>query len=325
MNVKSRARIGFITATAALSLAALAVPASANPPAGEYRQLAGVGSDTTQDVVNGLGDVVTNASGKIIASYDATGTSPLKTRAVGCDTLARPDGSGAGIAALNNAVDNSTGCLDFARSSSGPSDTSTTDLTFIPFAKDGVTYATRSFSALPTNLTKTQLTDIYKCTLTSLNGVTIQPLLPQTGSGTRKFWLNTLGLTDATIGSCVNGTIQENNGLALTNNSQIMPYSIAQYIAQGKSLPNVPNRRGSAVLRNVNGVAPTTSGVLNTAFPIVRDVYNVVPTAKLTDALISSTFVGSTSKVCAQTTVIQNYGFGSLGTACGATTVKGEK
>lgn len=92
MNVKSRARIGAVVGTAALALGAMAAPASADPAPGNYRALAGVGSDTTQDVVNGLGTAVD--SGALIASYNALGTATVKTRATGCQ-IARPNGSSA--------------------------------------------------------------------------------------------------------------------------------------------------------------------------------------------------------------------------------------
>ncbi|MFI6058428.1 hypothetical protein [Streptomyces sp. NPDC051286] len=323
MNVKSRARIGAVVGTAALALGALSAPAFANPPAGNFRVLAGVGSDTTQDVMNGLGNAIDN--GSLIASYDATGTSPIKTRAVGCE-IARPNGSSAGINALRNAVDNKTGCLDFARSSRGVADSSTTDLTWIPFGKDAVTYAVRGDSALPKALTKAQLVNIYTCKTKSLNGVPLTPLLPQSGSGTRSFFLGQLGLTESTFGSCVDDTVQEHNGEALDSAGDIAPYSVAQYIAQGNEIPGVVDRRGAAVLGSLNGVQPQLAdGTLNTAFPFNRDIYNVVPTAKVTgaDPTMTAAFVGSTSKVCAQTAVIKTYGFGTIAN-CGDTTLKGE-
>ncbi|MCD2464817.1 substrate-binding domain-containing protein [Streptomyces sp. MBT42] len=324
MNVKSRARIGAALGVAALGLGvALAPAAQADPnPVTQYRTLAGTGSDTTQDVLNGLGNVVVNALGqKIVASWDATGSATVKTKATGC-VINRPNGSSAGIDALRNAVDTNSGCLDFARSSRGPADTSTTDLTWIPFAKDAVSWAKRSDSALPSDLTAAQLKNIYECNLTTLNGVALTPILPQSNSGTRQFFLSSIGVT--TPGACVQQGVQENDGTVLDSAGDIAPYSVASYTAQEKGV--VTNRRGAAVLGSVGTVAPRNADkTLNTAFPFLRDVYNVVPTAKLTNATISSTFVGSTSKVCAAATTITNYGFGSLGTACGATTVKGER
>ncbi|MGW0858924.1 substrate-binding domain-containing protein [Streptomyces sp. NPDC002690] len=327
MNVTSRVRAGAVVGAVALALGAFAAPAAiADPPAAEYRTLAGVGSDTTQDVVNALGNVVLNSSNaKIIASYDATGSATIKTRATNC-VVNRPNGSSAGITALAaDVADTTVDCIDFARSSRGVKTAGST-LTWIPFAKDAVSVAVRTDSALyaagAQNLTTAQLASIYTCSTTTLNGVTLTPLLPQTGSGTRSFFLEKLGLTDAQVGSCVDQTVQENNGVALNTAGDIAPYSVAQYIAQVNA--KVSDIHGTTDLIQVNSTAPYTSAfALNTGFTFTRDVYNVVPTAKLTDATIASTFVGSTSKVCAAGSTITSYGFGSLGTACGATTITG--
>ncbi|MBK3571815.1 substrate-binding domain-containing protein [Streptomyces sp. MBT62] len=324
MNVKTRLRIGAGVGAVALGLGALAAPAYADPSsATDYRQLTGVGSDTTQDVVNALGDAITNSSGKVIASWNATGSSTITTKGTGSCTIARPDGSGAGITALNTALDGSTGCVDFARSSRGPNNTTTTDLTFIPYAKDAVSWVKLDGSALPDNLTTAQLKAIYECTLTTLNGVALTPILPQSASGTRAFFLSSIGVT--TPGSCVtsNSTIQENDGSAVDSAGDIFPYSVAQYTAQESFV--VDDRRGSAVLGSVNGQAARNDDLtLNLSFPYLRNVYNVVPTAKLSDTLIADTFVGTGSKVCANSSVITLYGFGTLGSDCGSTTLKGE-
>jgi hypothetical protein len=321
VNVKSRARLGAVVGAVVLGVGALAVPAVADPADGNHRVLSGVGSDTTQDVLNGLSESVDN--GATIASYNATGSATIQTRDTGC-VINRPDGSSAGIDALRNAVDNSTGCLDFARSSRGPADTSTQDLSWIAYAKDAVTVAVRSDSALNNNLnvTTAQLHDIYTCSLTSLNGVTLTPLLPQANSGTRTFFLGQIGVAETAVGSCV-GTFQEHNGVQLDTAGDIAPYSIAQYLAQTGGV--VEDRHGATVLGKVNSVSPTTAdGTLNTAFPYSRDVYNVVPTAKLSNATVAATFVGSSSKVCADSGTIELYGFGTVSN-CGDASLKGER
>lgn len=334
MNVKSRAaKVGAAAlGAAALGLGVLATPASADYSTPPWRPLAGLGSDTTQYVVNGLGEVVTDAAGnKLIGSWNATGSATITTKDPATQpncTINRPNGSSAGINALNADIAAGTNCVDFARSSRGPADTSTTDLTFIPFAKDGVTYATDLGSTLPTNLTKAQLAAIYQCTSTEFPAA--QPLLPQSGSGTRAFWLQAIGITEAQVGSCVDDEVQEHDGTAIANGNQLMPYSIAQWIAQGKGFSDVPNRRGESRLRSVNSTTPTTGSgaalALNTSFTpdFLRDVYNVVPTAKLTTSPIAETFVGSSSKVCAAGSTITNYGFGTVSN-CGATNVTGER
>ncbi|MDT9688828.1 substrate-binding domain-containing protein [Streptomyces sp. P9(2023)] len=324
MNVKSRARIGAVVGAAALGLGVMAAPAAQADPAPitDYRQLAAVGSDTTQDVMNGLGNSVRDAANaKIIASWNATGSATIKTKATNC-VINRPNGSSAGIDALRNAVDTASGCVDVARSSRGPVDFTSTDLTFIPFARDAVTWAKRSDSTLPSNLTAADLKGIYECTVTSLNGVALTPILPQANSGTRQFFLSSINVT--TPGSCVTQGAQENDGTVLDSAGDVVPYSVAQYIAQAKG--TVTDRRGAAVLGSIDGVAPrNTDSTLNSSFPLARDVYNVVPTAKLGDPVIASTFAGATSKVCTDTATVTNYGFGTIANCGDSTTLRAER
>ena len=64
----------------------------------------------------------------------------------------------------------------------------------------------------------------------------ILPFLPQTGSGTRAFFLTALGggVTPINPGSCVNSTVQENEGIdpQLNSPNAIVPFSVAKYIAE---------------------------------------------------------------------------------------------
>ncbi|MFE2039868.1 hypothetical protein ACFXAZ_02885 [Streptomyces sp. NPDC059477] len=351
MNVKSRAKVGAaVLGAAAIGVGVLSTPASADYPTPPFRPLAGVGSDTTQYALNGLGDVVLDTSGnKLIGSWNATGSATITPKdgtvaaTAHCAGINRPNGSSAGIDRLILDVNNTAqaDCVDFARSSRGPS-TAGTNLTFIPFGKDAVTYATDLGSTLPTNLTATQLQSIYRnCTFVDA-GVTktvSKALLPQAGSGTRTYWLSSIGVTEAEIttakaAGCVDDSVQEHDGIAIANGTQIMPYSVAQWLAQGKGFADVPNRRGESRLRNIAGVAPTTGTgtaiALNPNFTFARDVYNVVPTAKLTDPSIARAFVGASSQVCLNIATTKNYGFGDLSadtapSSCGDTTTTGNR
>ncbi|WP_427889112.1 hypothetical protein ACQHIV_37705 [Kribbella sp. GL6] len=366
MKLHRYARYGAAAAAAVLVLGLAAPTASADPnPVTDYRQLAGVGSDTTQDVMNGVG--LTVNGGATIASWDARGTSTITTKDpatnANCTGIVRPDGSGQGRSALRASEGEGqwngktiTNCVDFARSSSSPSTpTATGNYTYIPFGVDAVTYAVHSNAVsdlgFPTTLTAQQLEGIYKCVIRSVNGIAVTPLLPQSGSGTRAFWLSKVDILEDELPAypCIqqrNNTIQEHDGRVLTydfaqNKADIVPFSVAQYIAQtnhGKTIGgvtvNTEDRRGSAVLGRINGVAPTTGTdpKLNTSFPIIRDVYNVVPTHDIEgaapDSTIVNTFVGANSAVCQQSAVIQAFGFGFRTTsvpgdllkqACGAT------
>lgn len=362
-----KTRLGF-GAVAAFAVAALAlgvsVPANADPtPVGSFKPLVGVGSDTTENIVNGLGSVVSN-----LGSYDATGSATIQTRSGGV-LFNRPNGSGNGQRALSASINltgtrvwpattgvNITGQVDFARSSSAPSSSFPgSDLTFIPYARDAVSFAVSAASDFPRDIpagaaaqdsispAPFTLRNIYRGTVTSyadaeFNSVTIRPLLPQTGSGTRSFWIGQLGLTEANITSGgvatdLGNTVQEHNGTFVTGAGDIVPFSVAQFIQQGNyaSLPTtVVERRGNIQLGSIGTNKPyvpsATGGVeLNAAFPVNRLVFNVVSTARLSgtsaaDVQLQQAFAGSTSQVCAAASTIKQYGFGTIGTLCGNTT-----
>ncbi|GLZ75710.1 hypothetical protein Afil01_05170 [Actinorhabdospora filicis] len=338
---------------AILSLALTASPASAdpNPAPPPYGQLAGVGSDTTQDVLNGFAAVIDDASGNpVIDSWNAQGAA-LKTKASGCSNIARPNGSSQGRDALIASTDGTawqgqtiTNCVDFARSSAGPR-ASGTKYTYVPFGVDAVTVAINSNSLLPTNVTFTQIQRIYQCLDNNIGGEPVTPLLPQSGSGTRQFWLAKMGVTEADISGglypCLTdlgNTVQEHDGRVLNGHDDyILPFSVAQYLAQSNSAAiqtatgvSVTDRRGPAILVSVNGVNPVSSGNLNTSFPVVRDVYNVIPTAKKTTAPFSTMFVGSSSALCTKTVLVggtakrvtELFGFGHRATTVGTGTDK---
>lgn len=341
MQVRNLGKAMVATIGAVVAVAAMATPAFADPSSTtDYRTLAGVGSDTTQDVINGLAESIADADGaKVIASWDARGSATITTKAAGCE-FARPNGSGAGRTALKNAktADNPiAGCVDFARSSSGTAPVIGGTGTWIPFGVDAVTYAINEGSDLPDNLTDVQLSRIYQCLDTEIAGTPVVPLLIQSGSGTRAFWNSRVGITESEIAAgdypCLedlDNTVQEHTGDVLKDhNEYILPFSIAQFLAQGNAgqvvdgvTVNVIDRRGPALLGSINSVTPTANGNLNTDFPNRRDVYTIVASADLEVPAIASTFVGATSAVCTRTSIIQAYGFGATA-ACGDTTLRG--
>ena len=160
------------------------------PPANAFdRPLHGEGSDTTEEVMNGLSEVVVDGSGnKLIASWNAKGTSGFTTRSAAntpagsnCTYTgnptpdssyvegARANGSGIGQRALRDAftaAHPTLGCLDFSRSSSLPSagNLGTVQVAAIPLATDAQTFAISKTSVIPRQLTKAQLQGIYHCT-----------------------------------------------------------------------------------------------------------------------------------------------------------------
>jgi hypothetical protein len=172
----------------------LSGPASADP----ITTYVAVGSDTTQDVINGIADGVGVG---LIGSWDAI--DPLTQTAGGlispkrgC-TMTRPNGSGQGQTALRRSMEPaSVGvpagdapehmCVDIARSSAGPNPASPSGLVaFVPFAVDAVAAATGPATAVSgsdpavatkivdANLfTKQNLIDLYSCTHTLTVGTT---------------------------------------------------------------------------------------------------------------------------------------------------------
>ena len=319
-----------LAAAAGLALVggvAAAGPAQADPSGPpQFRQLAGVGSDTTQGVMNGLANVITDSSGnKLIGSYDATGSATIATKSTtACSAIARPNGSGAGRTALLNSLQANDGCLQFSRSSSLNLAAATPGLTYIPFATDAVSFAVTANSNIPKTLTLTQVQAIYHCDPNFVGtgpNYAITVILPQAGSGTRSFWESTMNILDSDVVAgkypCIidhkNGQpIEEHDGRVLDDNS-IAPFSISQYIAQSEN--TIPDLRGKAVLGVIDGFTPQ---VINQNFEVSRSVYNVVPTSQIGNAPYSAVFVGPNSAICQQTAVINQYGF-STNPNCGST------
>jgi ABC-type phosphate transport system substrate-binding protein len=327
---------------------ALSGPASADTNVGSTTTLAGVGSDTSQDVMEGLSGIITDGGNPAISNYKATPVGRDITTRPGC-TFTAPKNSGEGRDALSAAMRHAafgtpttqldmTGCVDFARSSSGGNPTTSPGvgtMTYIPFATDAVTYATLGVSAVPHVLTKAQLVQIYSASGTPGGaGCIDQPLLPPQGSGTRTFFLQSLGLADVAIGAaggpgtCVQDTlngvgVQEHDGRFITNSKQLAPFSTSQYI--GQSTGSIPNQLGRATLGAIDFAAsdPTlaqaqSSMQINPSYTFTRPLYNVVPTSQTTgNTLTQRTFVGSTSYVCTQTQEIKLLGL-IVDAACGS-------
>jgi len=260
-----------VAATAAAAITTLvATPALADPPNGvtpKPADFVGVGSDTTQFVFDQLSvDYnATHTTGKLY-SWDATNPAngaigdPIQTKSgsASCN-IPRPNGSSAGITALENTMTTTGGkpCIDYARSSRARASTDPNTISFINLAGDAVTVATQPSSHRPANLlTTAALTGIYNCTIRRWNQIPgnaggstalISPFIPQNGSGTRSFFLGALGLTAP--GPCVSSsatragalgandnTLEENEGVAPILNTNklnvIFPFSVGKWIAE---------------------------------------------------------------------------------------------
>jgi ABC-type phosphate transport system substrate-binding protein len=324
-----------VTAVAATATALAVAPAVADPVNSHGKavkpkifDVVGVGSNTTQFLVDQLSvnynkahSKKHNASHPWIYSWDATPpgqpdniTSTIVAKA-GCPKAARPEGSGAGVSSLfANTKKGSSFCLDFSRSSGfrsagQPAFGAAGGSAFVALAKDAVTWAANSSTNAPANLSARQLGEIYNCLVPAVGAHpannwadlggksgTINPVLPQTTSGTRKFFLAAIGV--ATPGSCVNPVLpEENEGTAAVfrnNKNAVVPFSVGSYISQAfhsavcTKKPKAGQNEfgcdaiGQLVLHPLNGTAPTTgtkkSTHINKHFTptFIRTLYNVV-------------------------------------------------
>ena len=253
-TVRKRFHRGVLALAAMAAAAGLAtsaaLPAQADPPVPpKPADVVGVGAVTTQYLYDQFSHRY-NAShpSPKLYSWDATGSSPIATKA-GCAAIVRPDGSSAGIVALlANATVSGDFCIDYARSSQGPTSSGpqcvSGGICFKKMAGDAVTYATRDAVSGGTNapptLTLAQLHNIYACIYTNWIQVggpnaPIHPFIPESSSGTGAFFLSAIGVTAP--GPCVSSvgnTLQENQGVApqLNDPDAVVPYSVPDYIAQ---------------------------------------------------------------------------------------------
>lgn len=281
MSHHLRRRAGLGVAAASLALAATACM-----PADEVTQtIAFAGSDTTQDFTGALAAEFNADSNHNsdpdhldnILSQEPTGNAvpgdaecaamTYRTPPTGSEVLA-PNGSSAGRNALKASVQAGDGCIDVARSSSGPRSIGSdlASFRYVAFGLDAVGWSTASSKA-PANLTLAQVQGIFDCTYTNWNQVggsngPIQRYWPQSGSGTRSFFQSdVLGGADPTAISTPNcpapRIVQENQGAVTAfvgeNEVAIMPYSAANMVAQTRGTQ--PDQRYGQQVRSLNGQA----------------------------------------------------------------------
>jgi ABC-type phosphate transport system substrate-binding protein len=260
MRMRHKVRLGLATAAVGAMSIALAAPAHADyaPSASDA---VGVGSDTVQYLVDfgadgdTKGDLGYNSAGNVnkLVSFDATPDAnaraayqngstnttllPLDPTIVlraGHNPVQRPNGSGAGIAAL---LADSSHQINFVRASRLPNSTEESSAQATAFGGIHVVQlgtenlelaADNTTNAVP--LSAAQLYHVYQCDtgFTTWNGAgiggsssgTIVPIIPQSGSGTRSTFLADIeagaGQTSITLGGCVK-TGEENDPTAITS------------------------------------------------------------------------------------------------------------
>ncbi len=396
-----RKKISALVATAVVGIAVVpgmvgTSPANADPK--QFSALVGFGSDTTQDILNAFSGFSNGVNYEPLQTSATTGYTQLASwdafpanECIGVKPSAplihRPNGSSQGRRILSRAfgggqygtaacgVKDVSGLVDFARSSAGPAAGDLgTDLTYLPFGRDALTFAYYRPGGEPvTNLSTTQIRSLFSSGPAVIDGVVLIPCGIQTGSGTKQSWDTTMQVTPATEATatafCNNaggvpdtgGRLQESNGPELKTKGDVVValsdpicdgtpggaavscaavqvvvgFSASQFVARSNGAASPvppPEVRLGGIDGNpaVNGTAPNV--VPNAAFyssaTYGRDVYNVLPTASVTDpntTAVKEMFVGAGSAVCspaAQETT-EKFGFLPLGAACGSTTLTG--
>ena len=280
------------------------------------------------------------------------------------------------------------GAVHFGRTSSGPSAGEASaigTIAYVPFAYDAMTVAVSPTTEIPaltfgtssvntavggvTGKVESTLYAIYNCKATKVvnpaaganfladstyvpagdDVVTdLKAYIPQSGSGTRSYWIGKFGVTEANItagaanASCLEDTIvgganagtgvQEHNGLAVgTDNYAITPFSIPQFVAQSNEVDGVTYRVNGAVLHAIGGVNPTTGSAPSLALnanwttesatsTLARMMYNMVPSRELDDpdSVTHLVFNGQDSLICQESETISTYGFAPLTATSGS-------
>jgi phosphate transport system substrate-binding protein len=300
----------------ALVLVALAGVSACGTNDGVKQTVTMVGSDTTQDVMAAIanqydGDNTYNPSGEddsesvlaIVSAPDpgdavpgdavtSCGNKVYRTPTSVPTEVTRPNGSGAGRDALLASVQAGDGCIDVARSSSGPRAIGTapgSDLTsfeYYAYALDAVG-ATTASTHIPADhdLTLAELQGIYNCTITNWSAIggtagPIQRYWPQAGSGTRTFaQSDLLGFDPTTISSASCPAVklsQENTGAQIVANGDqataVYVYSVANWVAMSKG--TITDDRGGQGFFDLNGlspVRPTTGTQFEARTPTAAD------------------------------------------------------
>ncbi|MDH2414844.1 substrate-binding domain-containing protein [Nocardioides sp. CER19] len=358
---KIRATVGAVAAASALTLSvvgpALADPAGTPNAAGSATSdYVGVGSDTTQYVMQALSDAYNaTASGPKLYSWDACVTTPANSATTfPCDAgnAAAPKsftpragaaaefrhtvaGSGNGRKALYGATSAQSDQYTFARSS-GALDPSSADvaqqgLVAYPYALDTIVMVTAPGGNAPAQLTAAQVLGIYAGTITDWAQVggkpgTIKPLIPFTGGTHDDFVKRLTNLNGGT--ALANG----GNGVAINKVGS----------------DNVQEHDPSFIYNDPNAIAPFSFGragfanktskkvsILN-GWSFNRAMYNVlrskqtdktVPAEWLDSSAQMQALFGPTGFICssAATSIIAQQGFWQLdssanGGACGVKT-----
>lgn len=309
---QSNRRLAAVAASLTGLVAAGVLAAGSTAPAGaDYaptaKDVVGVGSDIIQNSMNFLADGVIlgttpftgyNTAGNVnkLISFDSTADTngrnafvdpnlaatriplnPTINLRAGASPVQRPNGGGAGLAALvaDGVAGDATkgGLIDFARTPNLPtsaqqataSSTLGSQLHSVQIAVDKQYIASATTTNAPATLTPAQLVQIYTCAVTTWGALpgytgpggaqTIKPLIPQNGAGVRTVFLNALkaanGGNAVTPGSCTT-EVQQNDPTTITSlpdeirPNAIVPFPIGRFNLLNKGYFRDPNTVYSA-------------------------------------------------------------------------------
>ena len=323
MRNRSR-KLAVLASVAAIgTLVGLAAPAGAGPTVltGNKNSLGEAGSDTTYFMMQALSpaynvdktknvdlnDIVTQIPPLNVAPFPAGTFVPADDIAPSFtwDSLSAgttpPNGSSAGITAMDA---DTTGDIDFARSSRGPNAGETSTKRFWAYGLGAVDYVTFPGTHAPAaGITQQQLINIYTCNASGPNvgkpiisnwsqvsgtaGAIIK-YIPQAGSGTRSFFQSKLLNGNVIDANCDAGhmsiSLEEHDARGVTVASRpgaIFAFDWSKWMAQGTGFE--ANLRNGASLGKLgtttsNRQAPSATTVNTTAsrFLGTRYVFNVV-------------------------------------------------
>lgn len=306
MKTLSKAGIGAVGALAIVLTQVTPAHADLAPQAND---VVGVGSDTAQfglefladgDQNGNVGYNSSNTSRRIV-SFDSTGDASAGTTAgatillrANSKPVSRPNGSGAGITAL--IADTGTAeTINWVRSSRLPSAAEQQAATsagwgglhVYQFATDGLRMAVSNTVAThaPTALTPADLVNIYRGVYLKWGDIpgysgaaadtTIKPYIPQSGSGTRNFFLADLqaanGGVAVTLGSNVLAMQEHDPSLIKGDADAVAPFSIGRI-----------NLLNSGYLGSGNvSVVSTLAGT--GTYSVTRGLYVIVRQRDVTD------------------------------------------
>ncbi len=342
-----KGKIGRVAAAAAMlgvgATTFLTAAPTANADPQQLTALIGVGSDTIQDVTNAFAGYTNGVnytplqagtSKQQVISFDAVNsaspTNKCMTVKTGAGSQYRSNGSSEGRRALSRAIDGTiygpttspacaskivSGQVDYARSSAGPASGDTgTDLTYIPFARDGiaVAYVAAGGLATPkTSFTRAELTQIYTATTIPVNigGVNIYPCGIQNGSGTFSFWNTVTTATttqeaaatatcnSATSTTTGDGRIEENNGTTLQAKANALATS------SGGPVQVIAGFSGGSYIAQSNNVAPNT-------LPSTGNLVNLGSISSDGTSNLGAPFTGTAPNLTASSTYYASTIFG---------------